>query len=301
MIRISRMLAVGGAVAALTLVGAAPAIANQSALSVGTGTAVLTPAAGGGYAGQLAVRIRATGGDVAGVTVVVDQPEGLRFAGERNGQLHTCVRTPNVGPRGLECYLPVTIAAGGHHDLAVTFTSLAEPQRRSRFSGEGAVTVSSATTAASTARFRALLIGTGPGVDPAVYRPASAPDLAVTAGPATFVDNGDGTWAGRLPVTVTAATDAEHDDIGLSVTGLPAGTGVRVEGQPIGCMYGEWACRLDPVAQGARRTSTLVIWSDQPPVAGTELTIGVTAMRDLQPFADANPVDNTTTTTVSLS
>jgi hypothetical protein len=301
MIHISRVLAVGGAVAALTFVGAAPAVASQPALSVGTGTAVLTPAPGGGYAGQLAVRIRATGGDVAGVTVVIDQPAGLRFAGERNGQLHTCIRTPNVGPRGLECYLPATIAAGGYHDLSIAFTSLAGPQRRSRFSGEGAVTASSATTAAATARFRALLVGTGPGVDPAVYRPASVPDLAVTAGPAAFVDNGDGTWTGRLPVTLAAATDAEHDDIGLSVTGLPAGSGVRVEGQPIGCMYGEWACRLDPVAQGARRTSILVIWSDQPPVAGAALTIGVTAMRDLQPFADANPADNTTTTTVDLS
>lgn len=85
------------------------------------------------------------------------------------------------------------------------------------------------------------------------------------------------------------------------MTGLPAGSGVRVEGQPIGCMYGEWACRLDPVAKGARSTSTLVIWSNQPPVAGAELTIGVTPVRGLQPVADANPVDDTTTTTVTLS
>ncbi|GIJ73166.1 hypothetical protein [Virgisporangium ochraceum] len=300
MIRVSRVIAVGGAVAALTLAGAAPAVADQPSLSVGTGTAVLTPAAGGGYAGQLAVRIRATGGDVSGVSVTIVQPAGLRFAGERNGQLHTCVPAPAVAPRALECYLPVTIAAGRHHDLSITLTSLAGPQRRSRFSEEGAVTVGSG-SATATARFRALLVGTGPGVDPAPYRPATEPDLAVTAGPAAFVDNGDGTWSGRLPVTLNAATDAEHDEVGLTVTGLPAGSGVKVEGQPIGCMYGEWACRLDAVAQGARRTSTLLVWTTEPPLTGSPLTVAVVPVRALQPVADVNPVDNTTTTTVTIS
>jgi hypothetical protein len=300
MIRISRALAVGGAVATLTLAGAAPAAANRPALSVGTGTAVLTPAAGGGYAGQLAVRVRAGDSEVAGVSVTVVQPAGLRFAGERTGQLHTCVPAPAVSPRALECYLPVTIAAGRHHDLSVTFTSLAEPQRRSRFSEEGTVTVGSG-SATAIARFRALLLGTGPGVDPAPYRPATVPDVAVTAGPAAFVADGDGTWTGRLPVTLNAATDAEHDEVGLTVTGLPAGSSVKVDGQPIGCMYGEWACRLDAVAQGARRTSTLLVRSTEPPVAGAQLTVAVTPMRALQPVDDGNPVDNTTTTTVTLS
>lgn len=173
MIRVSRVLAV----AALTLAGAAPAVADPPVLSVGTGTAVLTPAAAGGYAGQLAVRIRAGASDASGVFVTVVQPAGVRFAGERNGQLHTCVPVPAVAPRALECYLPVTIAAGGHHDLSISFTSLAQPQRRSRFSEEAAVIVRSG-SATDTARFRALLIGTGPGVDPAPYRPAPVPDLA---------------------------------------------------------------------------------------------------------------------------
>ena len=299
MVRISRAFALGGTVAAvaaaLTVAGAGPVSAAPAApgVSVRAGHAVLTPAAGGGYAGQLAVRIRATGADAAGVAVTIGQPAGVRFAGERDGQLHTCVPS---GPRALECYLPVTIAAGTEHTVNVLFTSLAAPQRRTRFSEEAAVTV-----AGSTARFRARLAGTGPGVAPDVYRPATVPDMAVQAGPATFVDNGDGSWTGRMEVTTGAATDAEHNEIGAAISGLPAGSAYRVEGQPIGCFDPTWPCRLDPVAQGARKTATIVIWSPEPPVAGAQLGITVTAMLALQPLADANAADNAATSTVVVN
>ncbi|WP_238017405.1 hypothetical protein KZZ52_01150 [Dactylosporangium sp. AC04546] len=308
MFRLTRAaLAVGATVGAFAFAG--PAAAGEppaSDLTVSTGRAQLTLAEGGGYAGVLPVRLTYRGQAAASVDVIVAQPAGIRFAGEQDLQLQTCFPDAAHGDRALRCTLMGGMTNGEVRDLRIRFTSLAGPQAKTRLSEPATITVENvggpadASPSNNQAQFRARLQGTGNGVQPGTYQPAATPDLSVQAGPTKFTSNGDGTYTGELVVTVSGATDAEHDEVGIALAGV-AGT-PRVLGQPIGCFGSpEWPCRIDPVAKGTQRVVTIVIWTTQPPADGAQLTVSVTAMRSLAAVADANPADNATTSTVHVN
>ncbi|MET7398318.1 hypothetical protein ABZS66_33005 [Dactylosporangium sp. NPDC005572] len=308
MLRLTKVaLAVGATVGALAFAG--PAAAGEppaSDLTVSAGTAQLTLAEGGGYAGVLPVRLKYRGQAAASVDVIVAQPAGIRFAGEEALQLQTCLPDAAYGARALRCVLMGGMTNGEVRDLRIRFTSLAGPQAKSRLSEPATIAVENvggpadASPSNNRAQFRARLRGTGSGVEPGTYQPAPTPDLSVQAGPTTFTSNGDGTYTGELVVTVSGGTDADHDEVGIALAGV-AGT-PRVVGQPIGCFGSpEWPCRIEPVGKGAQRVVTIMIWTSQPPADGAQLTVSVTAMRSLSAIADANPADNATTSTVHVN
>jgi hypothetical protein len=299
--------AVVGGAAALALASAGPASAAAPTgpdLSLSVGPGALSPADGGGYAGYQRLTLRNASPSAAAVDVVIDRPEGVAFAYERDFQLQACFPVNDAArPRAVRCALINGLAGNETRDLSLRWTSLAAPQRKHRITTPATITVDTGagsidpTPGNNTVKRRFVLLGTGFGIATRPYQPATVPDMSVRAGVASLTANGDGTYSGRMEVSVTAATDAEHTSVGLEVSGL-LGAQLRVEGQPVGC-FGR--CEIEPVAKGATRSMTIIIWATQPPVEGGAVDVVVSTLGGRSTLPDANPADNTTTTTVDLN
>jgi hypothetical protein len=292
------------------LLGSAPASAAPGAgptadIAVSAGIAHLTPQPGGGYAGQLPVTLRYTGPANPGVVVTLMLPSGVDLAGGFDSRLATCMRTPPGRQLGWRCEVRGAIV-NGSNPITVGLTSLAAPATRARRTESATIRadlqnnltpVPDPTPGNNSARYHAVLAGTGRGVDPHVWRAAAEPDLAIQASDATSAPIGDGTYAATLTLTVSSRTATTYDLARVSLTNPPAGLQYIESLDPVvPCLGG--SCSYNPLIQGSQQKITMRVRTSQPLPSGTPLTFTIGAVRSIDVLPDGNPSDNTATSHV---
>ncbi|MDG4790047.1 hypothetical protein O7626_29700 [Micromonospora sp. WMMD1102] len=234
----SRRLAAGALGAATALATLAMAPAAQAGTrdgqppayrdtSVTVGRLVLEPTERG-YRGSVPLTVSYRGRGSADLQVTVAEPVAGAFAdidtdlpcwfGTRPGELR----------RDIHCGASA-IRGGEHRTYTIDFEVLTSTRAYPMSVDGGAVTVQTrdAQPATVTDSFQTLFRSTtGSLRDPRPYVQDTRTDASVTAGAATLVRQPDGSYLGRVPVTVRYGGDAPHDMLQVE-TQLPAGVQLR--------------------------------------------------------------------------
>ncbi len=299
------------AVAGMAMVGIAGAMvvpspamaAGPGDLSVTTGPAILTPSAGGGYRGTMAVRIKSHG-NTAGKSILVQltEPLGLDPVFTAETGFGGCgLGYDDQGRRIDYCGLFTMLADNQSFNGVITFTALAAPANKTRITGPGEIAVSvynetDPTPANNKAVFRGALTGTGHGVSPVVYTPATKSGLTLTAGASavTWSANGDGSYTGLLPVTLSSATDAVTQGQVIRLIDPLAEIQYMSINPPDIC-FGVFCYGGAPLPQNTSRAYTLEIHASALPPAGSTIhahTESVSRRDGSTPLAELTPADN---------
>lgn len=299
---VTRTAVFGAAAAGIVMVGAGSATAAadsaNSDISVRAGSVVLTPAPDGGYIGQLPVRVRYEGPEDANFDLAIDHPEGL-YLQDGTGLFGCLYSAPKQG--AADCGISPDLAPGETRTITITYKALAPSQVKTRLTTLGSVTVTGrdlldATPHNNTAKFRGALRGTGVGIAPGFYQPAPHADMALrtTAGTLSFTPLGEGSYRAVAPATVSAKTDAFHQDVAIElVTPVPGLSWIYLD--PMDACGDRTRCPLDigKLPQGASRDIQLGLDVTTVPPAGTVLEFRVLSTIGDEYDTDANPTDNT--------
>lgn len=294
---------VATAVIATTMVGTAVAAdAAVTTLEVQAGRLVLEPGSRG-YLGSLPVTIAYQGDapDYANITIV----EPVAGAFRALDPSEACMYGDLVdGRRTLGCSVPGgDLAPGERRQFTVDFGVLTSPRAFAMQAADTTVEVSLGgqpnvrATAGSKTLFRST---TGTLVQPRPYVQDTRSDLTVTAGNATLTVQEDGTYAGRVPVTIRWAGDAPHDELGIE---LPVLSGFDWYGvDPSEVCAGTW-CTVPGgrFMAGETRTFDVLVTAPADAVPGTVGTGEVTASANwAAPTLDVDPSDNTAPFTLTV-
>ncbi|SBT47996.1 hypothetical protein [Micromonospora auratinigra] len=296
---ITRRLLAGALGAGLALLGAAaPAAAAPGDSSVSVGRLVLDPT-DRGYAGSLPVTVTYRGAQAGYLDLAITEPVPGAFVATTPSD--PCFFSAPKPVRTIYCSVPGgALQPGERRRFSVDFRVLTttRPYAMATPGGRVAVTTGDANPANDTADVTALFRSTtGSLDDPRPYvRDTRTHASVAAAGPVVLARQEDGTWSGRLPVTVRVDGDAAHDAYWLTPT-LPAG--VEVVGTEPAAMCGA-DCEV-PGGQfmpGEERTVTLLLRASADVAPGD---LGPGSVRLFAVFgwgdelADVDPTDNTAT------
>ncbi|MET8351142.1 MULTISPECIES: hypothetical protein [unclassified Micromonospora] len=216
--------ALGTAVALTSLPGTAVAAPRDTAISVGR--LVLEPT-DRGYAGSLPVTVTYRGNEASYLDLTITEPVPGTFAGLDPAA--PCSYGVAQPARTIYCQVPGGVLQRDERrrftvDFRVLTTTRPYPMITS--GGQIGVTTGDRNPKNDTATFAALFRATtGSLRAPRPYVRDTSTDAAVAAGPAALTRQEDGSWLGRVPVTVRVAGDAPHDGYWLTPT-LPSGVGI---------------------------------------------------------------------------
>jgi len=152
-------------------------------------------------------------------------------------------------------------------------------------------------TAGSKTLFRST---TGTLVRPRPYVQDTQSNLTVTTGNATLTAEEDGTYAGRVPVTVHWAGDAPHDELTAAFQ-IPSGFDLRGV-DPSEVCAGHW-CSVPGgrFMAGETRTFDLLVTAPADTVPGTVGTGTATVSANwAAPVSDVDPSDDTAPFTLTV-
>ncbi|MBU8857180.1 MULTISPECIES: hypothetical protein [unclassified Micromonospora] len=228
---IGRRVAVGLAGAALALTTAAPAVAAptaaEAAADISVGRLVLEPTARG-YQGKLPVTVTNNGPTATYFFVDVLEPVAASFRALDPEE--ACGFQPlRDNRRTVSCGVPGgDIEPGGSRSFSIAFEVLTPTRGVAMIATGGRISVNVgdgraeiADRARFAARFRS---ASGSLRNPVPYVQDDQARAAVTAaGSVTLSRQDDGSYLGRLPVTVRWAGDAGYDYLLARSVGLPAG------------------------------------------------------------------------------
>ncbi|MBY8873961.1 hypothetical protein K7640_19205 [Micromonospora sp. PLK6-60] len=293
--------ATGLAVAAAPAVAADP-VAN---LTVSTNRLVLDPA-DRGYQGTLKITVANTGTAGAYPTVRITEPVAASL--RLNGTGLSCNWNESTTSRqAMHCDDLQKLAPGRSRIYRIPFEVLTTVRDRAMSVDGGAVAVNttgdyplSADVPFATL-FRA---SDGSLRNPEPYVQSTRPDASVSVGDAVLTQQEDGSWSGRLPVTVRYANDAPHRLI-IGELSLPDGVRYRGTDPATGPSGGsDFDVPGGPFLAGEERTVDVLLSAD----ADAGITPGevgpVTVSLFIHWFPqveDLNPADNVATGTISAS
>jgi hypothetical protein len=197
--------------------GVAAHAAPADAVTVKVNRLILEPAEAG-HTGVVRIAVRNTGSEPFSGGITITEP----IAGTLETIEGTSVCAINEAPDArliYGCSLDDTIAPGATAVIKVNFRSPARPQSFAQIAPQpGSVQVGEVT-----AEFPALFRSTSGSLHtPQPYVQDTAGALAVTAADVTLTRQQDGTFAGRVPVTVRNNGDAAHLGLGTAIA-VPAG------------------------------------------------------------------------------
>lgn len=293
---ITRRLLAGVLGAGLALIGAAgPAAAAPGDTAVSVGRLVLEPT-DRGYVGSLPVTVTYRGTEAAYLDLTITEPVPGAFVGTTPGD--PCFYSSPRPARTIYCHVPDgALQPGERRQFTVDFRVLTTPRPYAMVTSGGQLTVTTGDSnpANDTASFAALFRSTtGSLGEPQPYVRDTRTDAAVSAGPATLDRQEDGSWFGRLPVTVRVDGDAAHDAYWLAPT-LPAG--VRVAGiEPEDICAADCTVPGGQFMPGEERTMSLLL---RAPAEVTPGDLGSGSVRLYATFSwgdeltDVDPADNT--------
>ncbi|MET8147665.1 hypothetical protein ACIBSW_07040 [Actinoplanes sp. NPDC049668] len=292
------------AVIATTMVGTAVAAeAAVSTLEVKAGRLVLEPGARG-YVGSLPVTItyRGDAPDYANFTFV--EPVAGAFDGLTPSD--ACLYLNLVdGRRGITCGVPGgDLKPGKRRHFTIDFEVLTTPRPYAMQAADTTVDVSLGSqpdvraTASSKTLFRST---TGTLVRPRPYVQDTQSDITVTTGNATLTAQEDGTYAGRVPVTIHWAGDAPHEELTAQIQ-IPSGFD-WIGTDPSEPCAGNW-CSVPGgrFMAGETRTFDLLATAPAEAVPGTVGTGSVSISTNWRgnSLPDVDPSDNTAPFTLTV-
>ncbi|WP_433306872.1 hypothetical protein ACQP2F_21960 [Actinoplanes sp. CA-030573] len=218
---------------------AAPAAA--AAVTVTAGPLVLEPGRHG-HTGSVRATIHNDTAEPFLGSVLITEPLPATIDTIEGASGCTLDHTPDQRAIAI-CSLDAAIAPGGTGVVTVRFRSPARPRVYPQIAPQhGTVTVEGS-TADFAAIFRSV---TGSVRNPRPYAQSTAAALTVTARDVTLTRRPDGTFAGRVPVSVRNGTDAPHAYLSAAIV-VPPGVDYPSIEPPDACVLG--TDRL-PVAPG---------------------------------------------------
>ncbi|MFV2115088.1 hypothetical protein ACFHW0_22485 [Micromonospora sp. LOL_025] len=304
---IARRLAAGVLGAGLALLGMAAPAAQAAApadTSVSVGRLVLNPT-DRGYVGSLPVTVDYRGEQPAYLDLTVTEP----VPGANTGMTPSapCMYGREQPLRNIYCTVPGdALQPGERRRFTIEFQVLTTPRAHAMSTPGGRVTVGTgdANPADDSRAFDTLFRSTSGSLrHPRPYVWDTRTDASLTVGPAAVLARqGDGSWLGRLPVTVRVAGDAAHDGYSLDPT-LPAG--VHVAGiEPVDVCTGTCSVPGGRFMPGEERSVSLLL---RAPAEVTPGDLGTGSLRLYAMFGwnnelvDVDPADNTAAFTVSAT
>ncbi|WCN80952.1 hypothetical protein [Micromonospora sp. LH3U1] len=298
----------GSTLAVLTAMPATAALASTHApASVSAGRLVLEPTEGG-YQGTLPVTITNRSRIAEYYSIQVLEPVAGSFDGLR--PTGACVNGGRVeNRRVMACGVDgPDLKPGERRTLSVTFEVRTAPRSYAMIAKGGRVEVVPGHTqqVADGANFTARFRGTDGSLrNPRPYVQDTSANASLTAGTdaLTLTRQADGTYAGRLPVTVRYAGDAPHDYLAVRAA-LPAGVEIAGTDPQDSPSFGEFfdvpGGRMNA---GEVRTFAVLFRAPTETVVGdlgaVELTLSTRYGAD--EVADASPADNSLQVTLSAS
>lgn len=308
----SRTLTAGvlGAATAIAAIAMAPAaqaaprdaatILQQRDTSVTVGRLVLEPT-DRGYRGSVPLTISYRGTGTADLTVSVAEPVAGAFTDFDFGMPCFYGERPDELRRNINCW--DQIQGGDHRTHTIEFEVLTKTQAYAMSAIGGAVTVTTkdAQPLTVTKSFDTVFRSTtGSLRNPRPYVQDTQTDASVTAGSATLVRQADGSYLGRLPVTVRYDGDAPHDGLQLEAV-PPAGVQLySIEPSDV-CAYPWCSVPGGEFMQGEERSVALVF---KAPAGTTVGDLGTGTVRLHAGFfftdlSDVDPSDNTASFAIS--
>ncbi|MET8906255.1 hypothetical protein [Micromonospora sp. NPDC004551] len=254
-----------------------------------------------GYRGSVEVNLTYRGMEPGRATYVITEPIPGSYENVEWGT--SCYSGGELLPDGrirVECDVPGgELSPGEQRTFTVDFQVLTtvQPYAMKAGNGELAVKVGGAevTDENFTTRFRST---TGSLADPQRYVQDRQPDAAVTvSGDLTMVRQPDGTFEGRLPVTVRYDSDAAHGGMSIVGVNLPASFGYPWSQE---CSHecvpgGEFM-------EGEERTFDLYFFASADTPIGDlgQAGVEVKALR-LDGYPDSDPADNVATFSITTT
>lgn len=291
-----------GAAVALT-VGAtgAQAAPTAPAGSAEIGSLVLEPAQRG-YEGTLAVEVVNRGTEPAKVSYVITEPAPNAYQ-DATAPMHC--NGPSKLPdnrKKQECDLEgEDLAPGERRGFTLDFRVLTAIRSYAMRAPGGHLAVKLDGQVVGQSAFRTLFrSSTGSLTWPRRYVADTVPSVSVRAGDTALVRQPDGTYAGRIPVTVRYNGDAPHSELFVDVRDLPAGVDFRhldpIGGAHFGISGGEFG-------MGEERTFDVVVDGTAELLPGDLGAVRVQVTTDnpwyWDPAPDVDPTDNVATVRLS--
>ncbi|RKR90023.1 hypothetical protein BDK92_4387 [Micromonospora pisi] len=293
----TRRRVIAGMLGAAAVLGAwAPAAATaapaQHGSSVSVGPLVLAPT-DRGYHGTLPITIVNRSEANAYPVVTLTEPVGGAFTGMLPGG--ACFPSADVPRRTISCTLDAAFKPGERRTVEAAFEVLTHARPYAMVATGGRVDVSvDGTTLRGGADVSALFRSTSGSLrSPRAYVQETVADGWVKLGAATLVQQPDGSYAGRLPVTVGYLSDAPHNTPQVELT-VPEG--VRVFGTDEGSCPFSW-CTVPggEFMPGERRTFDVLLTAPAEIAAGPlgNGTANLHLSYGNNEVPDRNPVNNT--------
>lgn len=291
---IGRGLVAAAAVVAVTAGGAGVAHAATPTINVQAGRLVLEPGARG-YHGSLPVVVTYHGDqpDYAGISII--EPVAGAFTGLRPED--ACVITPREdGLREIGCGLPGgDLQPGERRRFVIDFDVLTAPRGYAMSAAATSVKVSLGNAGVTATATSATLFRSTSGSlrTPRPYVQDTKSDISVTVQDATLVSQDDGSYAGRVPVTVHYAGDAPHFELGADIA-LP--DGVEFNGVDPSEACGTTLCPVPGgrFTAGETRTFSLLVSAPATAATGPAGSGAVTVTSSwYSTVEDVDPSDNT--------
>ncbi|QLQ37938.1 hypothetical protein [Micromonospora robiginosa] len=302
------LLGTGAAVLALAAPAAAAPITAEPAADISVGRLVLEPTARG-YHGSLPVTVTNNGPAATYYSVFLTEPVAGSFRGVDPaeacgfGGLQDNRRTATCGVPGGD------IEPGESRTFAVTFEVLTQTRDVAMIAKGGKISVNVgdgrnevADRASYAARFRST---TGSLRNPVPYvQDSQARASLTTAGAATLTRQEDGSYRGRLPVTVRWAGDAGHDQLWAEATGLPAGVQIwGTDPQDAPSFFTSFTVPGGRFMAGEQRSFDVLLYAEPGTVPGDlgTTTLQLNTQWDALTVPDATPADNSASFTVTVT
>ncbi|MGI5211915.1 hypothetical protein [Plantactinospora sp. CA-290183] len=250
-----------------------------------------------GHLGSLPVTVTYRGTEPGYLNLTVVEPVAGSFEGLTPNDACLFGWAPDGRRRSIHCGVPDgALAPGERRSFTVDFWAPTAPRDHAMSLAGGEVSVYSDDPADGVTKpFDTLFRSTtGSLRNPRPYVQDTETDATVTAGTARLLRQADGSYAGRLPVTIRYAGDAGNDFLSVDFT-LP--DGVQIEGiEPTEVCAGNW-CAIpgDSFAAGEERTVELLFSAPTGTTAGQlgTGTLSLTTSLFVDDIPDVDPSDNT--------
>ncbi|MFJ8581960.1 hypothetical protein [Micromonospora sp. NPDC093277] len=254
-----------------------------------------------GYRGSVQVELTYRGAAPGRARYVITEPIPGSYYNEEWGV--TCYSGGELLPdhrTRVECDVPGgELTPGERRVFTVDFRVLTTVQPYAMKAGNGQLDVTVDGRAVTSGKFSTLFRATtGSLANPKQYVRDERPDVSVSVtGGVTLVRQPDGTFAGRMPVTLRYNGDAPHNSIWYEARGLPEGVWEPwIEGCVIGCVPG------DAFMEGEVRTFEFLVEARPGTALGEvgDVTVEFFASTSY-PAPDLNPADNLVTFPVTVT
>ncbi|MEE6260459.1 hypothetical protein [Plantactinospora sonchi] len=255
-----------------------------------------------GYRGALEVELTHQGSEPGRATYVITEPVPGSYQNLEWGM--SCYSGGEALPDGrirVECDVPGgELQPGEQRAFTIDFQVLTEIKSYAMSAGNGRLAVKVGGEVVADESFRTRFrSSTGSLRDPRPYVRDQQPESGITAGDLALVRQPDGSFEGRLPLTVRYDSDAPHSGLYVITRDLPTGVYETHTVPSDGCAH--FCVPGGQFMEGEARSFDLVFVAPADTALGDLGEAGIEVQTDVSfPDPDADPSDNVTTFSVTV-